>query len=85
MIPIGQFCRRIFVEQSDKQMISNIDWNGELERAGYHYVYLHQPGSWNDVHSWCQEQFGEEHYSWTGSKFWFDDPKNATLFSLRWN
>jgi hypothetical protein len=36
------------------------------------------------MHHWCEQQFGKDHYAWTGSTFWFETKKDATLFGLRW-
>jgi hypothetical protein len=36
------------------------------------------------MHHWCEQQFGKDHYAWTGSTFWFETEKDATLFGLRW-
>lgn len=58
----------------------------QLEQKGFYSVTLGLNGlrQWQYVHQWCQEQFGEEHYTWTGSIFWFEDEKHAMLFALRW-
>ena len=33
---------------------------------------------------WCEQQFGKDSYTWTGSRFWFDRTEDAALFALRW-
>lgn len=39
---------------------------------------------WQDLHQWCRQQFNRDHYTWTGSTFWFENEKDAVLFTLRW-
>ncbi len=61
-------------------------WNTRFRDAGYHSA---QPGNlqlqlWTQIHQWCQDQFGERHYCWSGSTFWFESKKDAVLFLLRW-
>jgi hypothetical protein len=88
LVSIEDFCKQLSDERrTNGNILSNINWNEELERAGYHNVRLAYTytGSWREIHDWCRQQFGKEHYAWTGYEFWFDDPKNATLFVLRWN
>ena len=41
-------------------------------------------GEWQECHRWCCEHIGEDHYSWTGGTFWFENERDATLFALRW-
>lgn len=63
-----------------------IDWNRVLAEKGYYSI---QAGgtkaiaNWRECHAWCKEQFGE-HYTWTGSKFWFETEEDAMLFVLKW-
>lgn len=59
----------------------------EYQAAGYHPVELGTLGlvnEWQECHRWCREHIGEDHYSWTGSTFWFETDKAAVLFALRW-
>jgi hypothetical protein len=37
-----------------------------------------------ECYDWCGEQFGPEHFAWTGSKFWFETESDAIMFALRW-
>jgi hypothetical protein len=60
-------------------------WNTRFRDAGY---YSAQPGNlqqWGQIHQWCCDQFGEQHYCWSGSTFWFESKKAAVLFLLRWS
>lgn len=47
-------------------------------------------GNTNPVWAWCIEQYGPpepngRRWAWdTMRTFWFHDPKDATLFMLRW-
>lgn len=37
-----------------------------------------------ELHDWAAQYIGKENYNWTGSVFWFNNEKDAMLFSLRW-
>lgn len=59
----------------------------EYSQAGYYPVKLGMlgvVGEWQECHRWCREHVGEQHYSWTGSTFWFETEQAAALFALRW-
>lgn len=59
-----------------------------LARAGFYSATLGsgaQGTSWREIHEWCRAQFGNEHYTWTGSTFWFETEQDAVLFNLRWS
>jgi len=60
------------------------DWYSRFLKAGYHHVEIGNMFEWSSVHKWCREQFGEDHYNWTGSIFWFETERDATFFALRW-
>ena len=65
-----------------------IDWNRVLAEKGYCPVQaggFSAVGNWRECHAWCKEQFGREHYTWTGSKFWFETEQDAMLFLLKWS
>lgn len=73
--------------QYDREQKYNIDidWHRRFQDAGYYPAKFNQSLEfWNIVHEWCKTQFGERHYTWTGSTFWFDRREDATLFILRW-
>ena len=62
-----------------------INWPLTFEHAGY---YSHQIDSikyWTDIHLWCHEHVGENHYAWTGSVFWFERHEDAVFFKLKWS
>lgn len=71
-----------------KQLFEPIDWNACLADCGYVSVPIgvrvHKSGERTAMRAWCDEQFGEEHYAWTGSKFWFETEQDAIMFALRW-
>jgi hypothetical protein len=62
------------------------DWRTTLDKM-YPRVSLGRHGRlrWNEVHVWCQDQFGVEHYAWSGDVFWFDRKEDAVMFALRWS
>jgi hypothetical protein len=63
-------------------------WNLRLQDAGY---YCMEPSResirhyWQEMHHWCEQQFGKDRYAWTGSTFWFETEHAAVLFALRWS
>ncbi len=38
---------------------------------------------WQEIHSWCHENFGEN-YTWAGGTFAFSTDEDATMFKLAW-
>lgn len=62
-----------------------INWPLTFERAGYYSHHLSSAKYWADIHQWCREHFGETHYAWTGSVFWFERREDAVFFKLRWS
>ena len=62
-----------------------INWPLTLESAGYYSHHLHTIKHWTDIHVWCREHFGETHYAWTGSVFWFERREDAVFFKLKWS
>lgn len=62
-------------------------WELRFRDAGYYRVESSRDSvthSWQEMHQWCEQQFGREHYAWTGSTFWFESDRAAVLFTLRW-
>jgi hypothetical protein len=61
-------------------------WSEMFKRFGYVPIILgsNYHSGWNSIHEWCIEEIGVDHYTWTGSTFWFEYEKDATLFALRW-
>ena len=95
MIPIKEFVRDYFEEygrqyqRPDDLIDLNIDrknWYDILGSGGY--IQVKFPNTdWNltrQVAAWCRENFGVDHYYWTGGVFWFDSEEQAVLFALRW-
>ena len=63
-------------------------WTKRFVDYGYHSVSLSGnalENDWQEVHKWCEDQFGGRHYAWTGSVFWFETEKDANWFTLRWS
>lgn len=58
-----------------------------FRQAGLYSVNVGLSGldDWQGLHQWCQQQFGTDHYTWTGSVFWFENEQDAVLFTLRWS
>lgn len=85
---IQEYSKRIRQQIKEKQNApTDFDWRCAYDSQGYFSVLLGYEGynNWADVHRWCEEHIGKEHYSWTGSRFWFDSIDNAALFSLKWS
>jgi len=59
-------------------------WSEELAAAGYITVKLTRSADWPEVHRWCIDNIGEDHYTWSGTDFWFESEEDAVMFSLRW-
>jgi len=62
-------------------------WNVRLQDAGYYGIEASREAirdNWQEMHQWCEQQFGKQHYAWTGSRFWFECEPAAVLFTLRW-
>jgi len=82
MVSIQDFIRQVQELRDSDKLIEPINWNGLFLLNGYISVEF---GHNNKVcYDWCTEQFGKEHYAWTGSKFWFEREKDAIIFTLRW-
>lgn len=68
----------------DRAFKIDADWTQRFTSAGYHKVVLTDVTVWQEVHEWCEEEFGRDHYSWNGSNFWFENTEDAFRFTLRW-
>lgn len=66
---------------------NDVDWARRLGDAKYYYTSPCKTSmrQWQEIHKWCEQQFGKEHYAWTGNVFWFESANDATLFALRWS
>lgn len=60
------------------------NWQIIFSQGGYYGIELDDFAAWQQTHKWCKENFGEEHYSWTGDTFWFETAEDAAWFALRW-
>jgi hypothetical protein len=83
MSSIGEFIRLVQRLRDEKETVRPLDWNSTLEDQGFHSVKV---SPWNnEVYEWCTEQYGIEHFAWTGSKFFFETEQDAIMFTLRWS
>lgn len=82
MTSIGSIIRLVQQLRDEKEKIEPLDWNSVFEDQGYYSVTV-RPKS-KECYVWCAEQFGKDHYAWTGSKFWFETEQDAIIFTLRW-
>lgn len=92
LTPTPQDCASIreFVLRIDSGGMYNQPglWHQRFRAAGYYSAevdLLHHRHLWQDIHEWCCDQFGQDHYTWTGETFWFETEQAAVLFSLRWS
>lgn len=82
---IREFTAHVLKMRDEKILLEPIPWNDLLREHGYYsvpsagFLSLH-----NSRTDWCREQFGDDHFVWTGSDFWFETESAAVLFALRW-
>ena len=57
----------------------------QLTNAGYFDARATVKNNWSEIHAWCKETVGPDHYLWTGSIFWFESEKMRNWFILRWS
>lgn len=61
------------------------DW--DLKQAGYPCVNLIQPGQADQIHTWCDDQFGA--HAWLrfpySAQWWFSTQDQATMFRITWS
>lgn len=86
MTNIREFCESIqlVLNKSDQEQI--FDWNTALADAGYIGIEL-ETGSGIEMQSAllnCFVMFGADHVAWTGSKIWFENQRDAVIFTLKW-
>jgi hypothetical protein len=60
------------------------DWRQVFKDGGYYDVVPPSISQWKEIHQWCVRTFGQEHYAWSGNRFWFETPEDAIMFALRW-
>lgn len=65
--------------------LDDINWPLTFEEAGYYPHHLNSIKGWEQIHAWCHEHIGEEHYAWTGAIFWFERHDDAVFFKLKWS
>ena len=57
----------------------------QFTNAGYFDAKADIRSKWGEIHGWCIETVGRDHYTWTGSIFWFESEKMRNWFVLRWS
>jgi hypothetical protein len=83
---IREFTADVLKMRGEKKSNDPIPWNDLLQKQGYYsvpskgFMSLRNPPT-----EWCKEQFGDDHFVWTGSDFWFETEAAAVLFALRWS
>jgi hypothetical protein len=59
----------------------------DLEQAGYPHVCLNTPGRADQIHTWCDDQFGA--HAWLrfpySALWWFSAQDQATMFRITWS
>ncbi len=66
--------------------IYSYQWDRRFKEAGYHPARITDCLTcWDEIHNWCEDQYGNEHYTWTGTTFWFETEQDCILFLLRWS
>jgi hypothetical protein len=82
MISIADFITQVNKIIESDGLSEPINWNGLFLLNGYISVEFTPKNK--ECYDWGREQFGPEHFAWTGSKFWFETEKDAIMFTLRW-
>lgn len=74
------------VEAEKAKWNNSVLWAEVFGRIGYTSITLERNShsNWGSIHQWCKEEIGTDHYTWTGSIFWFEYEKDATMFALKW-
>jgi len=82
MVSIADFIAQVQEMRNSGKPIEPANWNGLFLLNGYISVELSPRDK--ECYEWCKEQFGSDHFAWTGSNFWFETEKDAIMFTLRW-
>lgn len=66
---------------------SDYFFKDRFEKQGYYSVLLGQDGHmcYPQVHVWCEQYIGKDHYVWVGNRFWFEKEYDAAMFALKWS
>lgn len=87
---VNNYNRKIIDGANDynKKPGAPINWTTVLLDQGFVLVRLPeecQSLRSLEAHKWCCETFGYTHFLRTGiRKFFFEEPKHATMFALKW-
>jgi hypothetical protein len=79
---IREFIDQAPIESSEETFF---DWYSYLKQGGWHSVKIGLRTRWEPAHQWCIQQYGPDHYTWTGNCFWFETEQDALLFQLTWS
>lgn len=80
---IRDFAEQRRVRQWDHSTAARVQ--EEYQTSGYYPIQVNILWYWGEIHEWCCQHIGRDHYSWTGSTFWFENERDAVLFALRWS
>lgn len=62
------------------------DWERRFLDAGYCSAKItFSYDKWTAINAWCRRVFGQDHYAWYDSVFWFESQQDAALFLLTWS
>ena len=89
---VNSYNRRAITSLVDTNALAGVtmpdNWTAILLENNFLLVTLSATSSLSyskDARKWCSETFGDMHFLRIGSrKFFFDEPKNATMFALKW-
>jgi hypothetical protein len=75
---------KTFLRLNDRKQTQ---WADDFRKAKYHEAIPNDKtvnGEWRYIHTWCEEQFGKNGYTWTGHIWWFENERDKLMFLLRW-
>lgn len=83
-------CIQDFIQSWRKYDKSDTDtkfpcWDTRFRSAGYYPVLISNITQWTQIHAWCTETVGHDHYAWSGNTFYFESDQAAIQFTLRWS
>jgi hypothetical protein len=82
VMSIREFIDQAPLESSEEQLF---DWYQYLKQGGWYSVKIGLRIRWESAQQWCIQQYGQDHYTWTGNAFWFETEQDALLFQLTWS
>lgn len=70
---------KVFLRLNDRK---KTQMREDFYRARYPWVDVDLNKNWQEMHTWCRENFGENGYLWFGERFFFENENDRTLFIL---